>query len=68
MLDTRPEATAGWEVEEDDYGDLMIGHVHPWGAVPAYVIERTDGGSVAQCSDCMAQVRLAGTSAAAFND
>jgi hypothetical protein len=49
---------AGWEVDEDDYGDPMVAHLHPWGSMPAYVINRSEGGYVAQCSACMAYLDL----------
>jgi hypothetical protein len=47
-----------WEIEEDDYGDPMITHTHATGVVPAYVISRWEGGTVAQCSGCMAYLEL----------
>jgi len=60
------EVPIGWEVEEDDYGDYMVGHQHPWGTAPAYVITRGEGGAVAQCSACMEYLQLEGDSAAAL--
>ena len=57
-LDTAASVPAGWELDEDDYGDPMVAHVHPMGSVPAYVIDRGEGGYVAQCSACMAYLEL----------
>lgn len=44
----------------------MVGHLHPWGSAPAYVINRWEGGAVAQCSACLAFLELEGESAAAL--
>jgi hypothetical protein len=47
-------ATANlWEVEEDDYGDLIVMHRHPSATVPAYIISRGPARQLAQCSECL---------------
>jgi len=53
-----------WDIEEDDYGEPLITHLHADGPVPAYVISRWEGGVVAQCSRCMGYLDLAGMRAA----
>jgi hypothetical protein len=53
-----------WDIGETEYGDPLILHTHPGGKVPAYVISRWEGGTVAQCSGCMAYLKLDGTQAA----
>jgi hypothetical protein len=46
-------ATANlWEVEEDDYGDLIVMHRHLSATVTAYIISHDPGRQVAQCSEC----------------
>jgi hypothetical protein len=50
-----------WDVQEDDYGEPMIFHTHAQGKVPAYVISRWEGGTLAQCSHCMAYLELDGS-------
>jgi hypothetical protein len=52
--------TAGWEITENDYGDLWVFHTHPSAKVPAYVVPGWDGGTVARCSTCMAYLELDG--------
>jgi len=47
-----------WDVEETEYGDPMVFHTHPAGKVPAYVVSRWEGGTLAQCSACMAYMEL----------
>jgi hypothetical protein len=54
----RTDSAALWDIGEDDYGDPMIFHRHTAGPVPAYVISRWEGGTVAQCSACMAFLEL----------
>jgi hypothetical protein len=60
----RGDTRLAWEVDENEYGDPMVAHMHPAGWVPAYVIGRWEGGTVAQCSACMANLELDGTKAA----
>jgi hypothetical protein len=47
-----PATAILWEVEEDDYGDLIVMHRHPNAVVPAYIIGRGPERLVAQCSEC----------------
>jgi hypothetical protein len=48
-----PATASLWEVEEDDYGDLIVMHRHPSAVVPAYIIGRGPERELAQCSECM---------------
>jgi hypothetical protein len=57
-----------WDIEETEYGDPLIFHTHTAGKVPAYVISRSEGGTIAQCSGCLAYVELDGTQAAPVNE
>ena len=63
-VETDAAQRALWDVQEDDYGDPMITHLHAGGPVTAYIISRWAGGTVAQCSECMAYLELAGTATA----
>jgi hypothetical protein len=49
----------GWEIEQDDFGGLLVRHTHSDGAAVAYLWTEIDGGLVARCSLCHAQ-RLVG--------
>jgi hypothetical protein len=45
----------GWEIEQDDFGGLLVRHSHNDASVVAYLWTEIDGGLVARCSLCDAQ-------------
>lgn len=63
-VESDPAQRALWDIEEDDYGEPMIFHVHTLARVPAHVISRFESSALAQCSECMAYLSLSGTGAA----
>jgi hypothetical protein len=50
---------AGWEIEQDDFGGLLVRHSHSDASAVAYLWTEIDGGLVARCSLCHAQCLVA---------
>lgn len=42
----------GWQIDEDDFGGLLVQHHHNDGSAVAYLWTEADGGLVARCSLC----------------
>lgn len=62
-VEADPASAKLWEVEEDDYGDLIVLHRHPSGMVPAYIIGQGPERRLVQCSECMQYAEIETTQA-----
>jgi hypothetical protein len=52
------EWTANWQVEESDFGTLMVFHKHPTETATAYLSTDAQGVTEAECSLCGRKLRV----------
>jgi cytochrome c553 len=55
MVGKREQGSDDWQIDEDDFGGLLVQHHHNDGSAVAYLWTDADGGLVARCSLCHGQ-------------
>jgi hypothetical protein len=70
-MNTERNVVTHWRLDEDDYGQPIVFHLHVGAEVPAYVINlfgRNYDRWLAKCSACLEYLDLVGTRAVPARD